>query len=403
MWFTPLRYGLAQDGQCRVAILGRAENAGPCKLHGAIAQAINGAVAESESAVIRPLPPLAIFMSARPKPQRQRRCSQSHCSGYSRTQRSTTDVIACMVPVRLISPLASRTGAIPSVISATKLLPSGLRITRKPVNWASGLSRQLRDQRIGHAAPAEEDHFDAFGVMLIDQHADMRAGIREPRHLHRRGKAVRYQVAHQRLAHLDDHVADRSDIRPPIEDARIGAERLGNDSRKLPVGKMRGEAEDGVAARRHGVVADFGFQRVGDDVGCLPAEIGDAELVRDGRTQPRCGQDLFQTPARIFLISSSDFCGKAALRFSRPTRCSGRNGPIRRTRAPAKSALRLRSRRLIPLRKPATSAPTIEIQKNLCAAPLGHQRMIRKSGRRFSEKIMRHQKYQSPRRIRTRR
>jgi hypothetical protein len=62
------------------------------------------------------------------------------------------------------------------------------------------------------------------------------------------------------------------------------------------------------------------------------------------------------------------------------------------------------------------------IQKNLCAAPLGHQRMIRKSGRRFSEKIMRrqksmirksgrrfsekimrHQKYRSARRIRTRR
>ena len=29
---------------------------------------------------------------------RQRRCSQSHCSGYSRIQPSTTLVIACVVP-----------------------------------------------------------------------------------------------------------------------------------------------------------------------------------------------------------------------------------------------------------------------------------------------------------------
>src|ERR1700722_1386397 len=77
---------------------------------------------------------------------------------------------------------------------------------------------------------------------------------------------------------------------------------------------------------------------------------------------------LSHTPARIFSISSSDFCGKAARRFSRPTRCSGRNGPIRRMRALAKSALRLRSRRLIAPRKPATTALTIE-SRNMCARP----------------------------------
>src|ERR1700722_14938136 len=75
---------------------------------------------------------------------------------------------------------------------------------------------------------------------------------------------------------------------------------------------------------------------------------------------------LSHTPARIFSISSSDFCGKAARRLSRPTRCSGRNGPIRRIKAPAKSALRLRSRRLIAPRKPATIALTIESRKS-CA------------------------------------
>ena len=43
---------------------------------------------------------------------RQRRCSQSHCSGCSRTQPSTTAVIACMVPWMSIRPSASRGGSI---------------------------------------------------------------------------------------------------------------------------------------------------------------------------------------------------------------------------------------------------------------------------------------------------
>jgi hypothetical protein len=45
-----LRDGFAQDGKRPVVILGRAENARTCKLHGAIAYAISIAVAESESA-----------------------------------------------------------------------------------------------------------------------------------------------------------------------------------------------------------------------------------------------------------------------------------------------------------------------------------------------------------------
>jgi hypothetical protein len=63
---------------------------------------------------------------------RHRRCSQSHCAGYSRTQASTTEVIACIVPRMSIRPSASRGGSIGSVISTQKLLPSGLRTTRNP-------------------------------------------------------------------------------------------------------------------------------------------------------------------------------------------------------------------------------------------------------------------------------
>jgi hypothetical protein len=41
---------------------------------------------------------------------RQRRCSHSHCSGYSRTQPSITAVTACMVPATSKLPSASRAG-----------------------------------------------------------------------------------------------------------------------------------------------------------------------------------------------------------------------------------------------------------------------------------------------------
>jgi hypothetical protein len=42
--------GLAQHGERRVAILGRAEHAGPGELHGAIAEPLHAAAAEGESA-----------------------------------------------------------------------------------------------------------------------------------------------------------------------------------------------------------------------------------------------------------------------------------------------------------------------------------------------------------------
>ena len=54
------------------------------------------------------------------RPHRQRRCTHSHCSGCSRTQPSTTEVIACMVPAMSILPSASRRGSMASVRSTRK-------------------------------------------------------------------------------------------------------------------------------------------------------------------------------------------------------------------------------------------------------------------------------------------
>ena len=50
MWLTPLRDRLAQHGDSGVAILRRAEHAGPGELHGAVAEPLDHAVAELERA-----------------------------------------------------------------------------------------------------------------------------------------------------------------------------------------------------------------------------------------------------------------------------------------------------------------------------------------------------------------
>ena len=44
------RHRLAQHGECRVAILRRAEHAGPCELHGTVAEPLHEAVADVERA-----------------------------------------------------------------------------------------------------------------------------------------------------------------------------------------------------------------------------------------------------------------------------------------------------------------------------------------------------------------
>src|SRR5690606_6060942 len=77
---------------------------------------------------------------------RQRRCIHSHCSGCSRTQPSTTAVMAAMAPSTSISPFASRGRSIGGVSSRRKRRP-GRRITRTPCTGQS--KRRANFARIG--------------------------------------------------------------------------------------------------------------------------------------------------------------------------------------------------------------------------------------------------------------
>src|SRR3954453_15584053 len=70
-------------------------------------------------------------------------------------------------------------------------------------------------------------------------------------------------------------------------------------------------------------------------------------------TRPR----FSHTPPRMFSISSGDFSGNAARKFSRPTLCSGNHGPTSRIRPPAKFAMRLRLMRRRTANVPTISQP----------------------------------------------
>ena len=154
---------------------------------------------------------------------RHRRCSQSHCSGCSRIQPSTTLVMICMVPAMSILPCASRAGAIASVISPRKRLP-GRRIMRMP--WI-GQSKWRASRAISGLALVRRPKkvtVDAAHVVLIDQHADMGAAFERlrrasPAHRGRSGSVSPMLAA--RI--LTQPAVDRADVGPAVEHRAVEA------------------------------------------------------------------------------------------------------------------------------------------------------------------------------------
>src|SRR5271169_1745364 len=104
-----------------------------------------------------------------------------------------------------------------------KTVAVGLANGAYAANLAPGLRGEERDEGISHASAPEKDHLHAFAEVLINQHADMHAGLRQPRQSHRSGKTGRDQFAHERIAQLDDEIGDGVDIGPPVEDRTVAA------------------------------------------------------------------------------------------------------------------------------------------------------------------------------------
>ena len=222
----------------------------------------------------------------------------------------------------------------------------------------AGLACQHRDQRIGEAAPAEERHLDAAGIMLVGQHADMDAGLRKRASFTGASSAGRDQFAHQRLAQLDDDVADGADIRPPEQHGGFDCRSAWRaDGGQFPIGEMRGKADRRLAALRDRVEAFLRFRRIGDDVTGPRAEAVDAKLVEMGEFDGDAAEIVPDAAEDVVSISASDFSGNAARKFSRPIRCSLNDGPILRIKPPAKFAKRGGRYACAARSSPTVSAP----------------------------------------------
>ena len=140
---------------------------------------------------------------------RQRRCSQSHCSGCSRTQPSTTSVIACMVPCDVdLAVGVARPARSPRSARDRKRLP-GMADTRTPWIGALGWRASCAISGLALARRPKNVTVDAAHVVLVDQQADMRACPAAPRELERRVEAGRDQRSHAARAHLDDRIRHR--------------------------------------------------------------------------------------------------------------------------------------------------------------------------------------------------
>src|SRR5262245_5922718 len=90
---------------------------------------------------------------------------------------------------------------------------------------------------------------------------------------------------------------------------------------------------------------------------------------------------LSQTPARIFSISSGDFSGKAAFRFSRPMRSSRRRLPMNSAALPKKFAVLSGSNRRVMRKSAIVMPPTAASLTGLTASR--RRALRRRRSRRF--------------------
>ena len=86
--------------------------------------------------------------------------------------------------------------------------------------------------------PAEESHWNAAHIILIDQHADMSAALERFGDLHRRVKVGRDQFTHTGGAGFGEPTVDAGNIRPPVEHRAVELVGGGADCRQLPIGEV---------------------------------------------------------------------------------------------------------------------------------------------------------------------
>src|SRR4029077_19307454 len=91
----------------------------------------------------------------------------------------------------------------------------------RAVNRAFDVAGETGDEGVGFAAAAEERHVDAVDVMLVHEHGDVAAGLQYAQELEWRVEAGGDEAPHAAFAKLDDRVAPRADMGPPVKHRRI--------------------------------------------------------------------------------------------------------------------------------------------------------------------------------------
>ena len=179
--------------------------------------------------------------------------------------------------------------------------------------------------------------------MLVDQHADMDAGLQQPRQLApaRRGRSGSSSpISGARSLTMTSLIG--ADIRPPIEHGGMRAEHFCDDAPEVPSWRD-GRQSRASACRRSSMrsVALRRFRRVGDDVRRLPADALDAEFIevreldRDApEIVPHAGEDLLDLGVGFFRKGGAQVvAADAVFRKQRADLAHQRAGEVRRALA----------------------------------------------------------------------
>jgi len=188
------------------------------------------------------------------------------------------------------------------------------------------MAREARQHRVRPAAAAEERHFDAALVVLVDQHRHVPARFQRRCDPERRVGAAGDHRAHGPGAQLDHRIRNRAQVRPrnstatsrpPPLAASAGISQLARCAREHQERACCHRACDRTARRRSTSIPSVRMEVLAVVVP-QPVEMG--ELARHAT-------EIVHTPIRMRSISAADFPERRRRRLARPDAVLGQPRP----------------------------------------------------------------------------
>ena len=263
---------------------------------------------------------------------RQRRCSQSHCSGCSRTQPSTTSVIdlhgACDVDLAVgVARRRDRLGQLDA-----EAVAAGSRTTRMP--WIGQSKCRASCAISGLALARRPKNVTSTPLARSTDRPACRRARRAPARrasLTGASRPVGISVPMQPRAHRDDRVGDRADVRPAIEhDACRARRRARASAGSSQFARCAAKTSAGLpSSRSRSKRIESLLGRDIDASGPPACRVVNPTGGRDARTRRRRGRDCPRRRAGSSRSPPATSPGTRRARLARPMRCSGSQGPTR--------------------------------------------------------------------------